>query len=247
MIKFSIKIDDESHSLNEEDGIGLDKIGDLLKTLYNAIDNGTDHKVTLGKIRGNCYALDFYTKDNGLYENFLTVHKNIEQLSVDDLTYEQKKYAVTLKTVLGGKFYLTAYDKDDKEIAAINEIGKKQITSFYYSTDTVYGILSELGSSTLSSAKKHIYIDGISYKIFISKDQDLELKEFYGTQKLRVELRQKRSSADGHIVNSELLSFTALSKGNLIDNLNEEGEIPLEILKGTHTIEDILNNIYANR
>lgn len=247
MIKFSIKIDDDVHSLNKENGISVDKIGDLLKTLYNAIDNGTGHKVTLGQIRGNCYALDFYTKDNGLYENFLTVHKNIEQLDIDALTYEQKKYAVSLKSILGGKFYLTVYDKDDKEVAAINEIGKKQITSFYYSTDTVYGVLSELGSSTLTSAKKHIYIDGINYKIFISKDQDLELKPFYGTHKLRVELRQKRSSADGHIINSELLSFTSVSKGNLIDNLKNSEFIDLEILKDTHTIEDILNNIYASR
>jgi hypothetical protein len=247
MIKFSIKIDDELHSLNEEDGIGLDKIGDLLKNLYNAIDNGTEHKVTLGNVRGNCYALDFYTKDNGLYENFLTVHKNIAQLDIDALPYEQKRYAASLKIILGGKYFLTAYDNEDKEIAEINEIGKKQITSFYYSTDTVYGILSELGSSTLTSAKKHIYIDGIAYKIFISKDQDLELKPFYGTHKLRIELRQKRSTADGHIINSELLSFTAVSKGNLIDNLNESELIDLEILKDTHTIEDILNNIYASR
>jgi len=247
MIKFSIKIDDEAHSLNKEDGISFDKIGDLLKTLYIAIDNGTDHKVTLGNIRGNCYALDFYTKDNGLYENFLTVHKNLEQLDVDALPYEQKRYAASLKAVLGGKYYLSAYDKDDNKIAAISEFGKKQFASFYYSTDTIYGILSELGSSTLTSAKKHIYIDGIDYKIFISKDQDLELKPFYGTHKLRVELRQKRSSADGHIVNSELLSFTSVSKGNLIDNLNDSEPIDLQILKDTHTIEDILNNIYASR
>ncbi|GGB30262.1 MULTISPECIES: hypothetical protein [Mucilaginibacter] len=247
MIKFSIKIDDEAHSLNEEDGIGLDKIGDFLKNLYCAIDNGTEHKVTLGNVRGNCYALDFYTRDNALYENFLTVHKNIEQLDVDSLPIEQKRYAASLKAILGGKYFLTAYDKNDQEVAAINEIGKKQIASFYYSTDTVYGILSELGSSTLTSAKKHIYIDGIGYKIFISRDQDLELKPFYGTHKLRIELRQKRSSTDGHIVNSELLSFTAVSKGNLIDNLNDSDAIELKILKNTHTIEDILNSIYASR
>jgi hypothetical protein len=247
MIKFSIKIDDDVHSLNKENGITIEKIGELLKTLYSAIDNGTGHKVTLGQVRGNCYALDFYTKDSGIYENFITVHKNIEQVEIDELTYEQKKYAVTLKSILGSSFYLTAYDKEDKEIAAINEIGKKQITSYYYSTDTVYGIVSELGSSTLTNVKKHIYIDGVSYKIFISKDQDLELKPFYGTQKLRVEIRQKRSTTDGHIINSELNSFTVLGKGSLIDNLNESDNLDLEILKGTHTIEDILNNIYANR
>jgi hypothetical protein len=247
MIKFSIKIDDEAHTLNERDGISFDKIGDLLKALYTAIDNGSGSKVTLGEIKGNCYALDFYTKDNAIYENFLTVHRNIEQVGVDDLTFEQKKYAATLKLVLGGKYYLTAYDKEDSPVAEINEIGKRQLTSYYYSTDTVYGILSELGSSTLASSKKHIYLDGVNYKIFISKDQDLELKPFYGTHKIRAELRQKRSSVDGHIINSELISFITVSRGNLIDNLNEVGYVDLEILKDAHTLEDILNSIYANR
>jgi len=247
MKKFSLKIDDEVHSLNEQDGISLEKIGDLLKALYSAIDNGTGNKVTLGDIRGNCYALDFYTKDDGIYDNFLTVHRNIEQVGVDDLTFEQRKYAATLKLILGGKFYLTAYDDRNEPIAEINEIGKRQLTSFYYSTDTVYGILSELGSSTLANSKKHIYLDGISYKIFISKDQDFDLKPFYGTHKIRAELRQKRSSVDGHIINSELKSFIAVSKGNLIDNLSNSDGIDLEALKGIHTLEDVLNNIYANR
>jgi hypothetical protein len=214
MIKFSIKIDDDVHSLNKENGIPIDKIGELLKALYGAIENGTGHKITLGQVWGNCYALDFYTKDTGIYDNFIAVHKNIEQVEIDDLPFEQKKYAVTLKSILGKDFYLTAYDQDDTPVAAIDDIGKKQIRSYYYSTDTVYGIVSELGSSTLTNAKKHIYIDGLGYKIFISKDQDLEIKPYYGTQKLRVEIRQKRSTTDGHIINSELNSFTVLSKGN---------------------------------
>jgi hypothetical protein len=247
MIKFSIKIDDDVHSLNAENGIGLDKIGDLLKALFGAIDNGTGSKITLGDVRGNCYALDFFTKDQGIYENFLTVHRNIEQVGVDDLTFEQKKYAATLKIVLGGKYYLTAYDKEYIPVAEINEIGKKQLTSFYYSTDTVYGILSELGSSTLANSKKHIYLDGINYKIFISGAQDLELKPYYGTHKIRAEIRQKRSSVDGHIINSELISFLTVNKGNLIDNLKSSDFIDLESIKEIRTLEDVLNSIYANR
>jgi len=247
MIKFSIKIDDEAHSLTKEDGIPINKIGDLLQKLFTAIDNGTGNKITLGHVRGNCYALDFYTQDIGLHNNFITVHKNIEQVDLDDLPFEQKQYASALKVVLGGKYYLKAYDENGIEVAAINEIGKKQLTSYYYSTDTVYGVLSELGAPNLNNSKKHILLDGVGYKIYISKDQDLELKPFYGTDKLRVELKQKKSSADGHIVNSELLSFTKVGKGNFIDNLKEAENLDLEILKGTHTIEDILNNIYAIR
>jgi hypothetical protein len=247
MFKFSIKIDDDSHSLTKEDGIPINKIGELLQTLFNAVDDGTGSKCTLGQVRGNCYALDFFTPNIGVYHNLIVVHKNVEQVEVDDLSIEQKKYAATLKTILGGKYYLKAYDNDGKEIAAINDIGKKQLTSYYYSTDTVYGVLSELGSASLSNTRKHIFLDGVSYRIYISKDQDLQLKPYYGTHKLRVELRQKRSVIDGHIVNSELQSFTSVSTGNLADNLKEVGYIDLEMIKNTHTIEDILNNIYAIR
>ncbi|WP_295651928.1 hypothetical protein [uncultured Mucilaginibacter sp.] len=247
MIKFSIKIDDEAHSLTKEDGIPINKIGELLQKLLAAIDNGTGNKVTLGQVRGNCYALDFYTQDIGLHNNFITVHKNIEQVEIDDLPHEQKQYAAALKVVLGGRYYLKAYDDEGTEIAAINDIGRKQLTSYYYSTDTVYGILSELGSANLSTAKKHIFLDGVPYRIYISKDQDLELKPYYGTDKLRVELRQRKSSIDGHIVNSDLLSFAKVGKGNLIDNINNSEDFDLPILRGVHTIEDILNSIYANR
>lgn len=247
MIRFSLKFDDENHSLTKEDGISFDKIGELLENLYSVIDNGTGSKCTLGQIRGNCYALDFYTNDIGLHNNFIIVHKNLEQVDVDDLTQDQKKYANTLRTILGGKYYLKAYDNNGVEIAAISEIGLKKLTSYYYSTDTVYGVLSELGSTSLNSNRKHIYLDGVGYRIFISKDQDIELKPHYGTDKLRVELRQKRSSVDGHIVNSELISFTNVSVGNLADNLSQLSEVDLEILKGVHTIDDILNRIYAIR
>jgi hypothetical protein len=247
MVKFSIKIDDKSHSLTKENGVSMDKIGELLQTLYKAIDNGHGNKCTLGNIRGNCYALDFYTEEVSLYNNFISVHKNIEQVEYDDLQFEQQKYASTLKSILGGKFYLKAYDSEGQEVAAISDIGKKQLTSYYYTTDTIYGVLSELGSNSLSNHKKHIYVDGINYKIFISKDQDLELKPFYGTNKLRIGLRQKRSTVDGHVVSSELLSFISVGTTTLAESLKEAGYIELNILKDTHTIEDILNKIYENR
>lgn len=248
MIKFSIKIDDDNHSLTKEDGIDLSKIGELLQNLHEAIDNGAESKCTLGQIRGNCYALDFYTKDEGLYNNFITVHKNIEQVDVDDLPTEQKKYANTLKTILGDKYFLTAYDNDSKEIAAISEINEKKFIKFYYTTDTIYGVLSELGSgSRLASSKKHIYINGTTYKIYLSKDQDLKLKDYYGTQKLRVEVKQKRSSTDGHVISSELESFVPINSSNLSQSLSNEGYIDFALIKDTNSIEDILNRIYANR
>lgn len=127
-----------------------------------------------------------------------------------------------------------------------NYIGKKTNIGHYYTTDAVYGVLTELGSPNLN-VKKHICVDGLPYRVYITKEQDLELKKYYGTQKLRVEILQKRSSYDGHIITSELESFVPISGKNLIDSLADEGYIDFELIKETNSIEDILNRIYANR
>jgi len=248
MLKFSIKIDDDSHSLTKENGINLDKVGDLLQKLYNAIELGTGSKITLGEVRGNCYALDFFSEDLNIHNAFVVVHQNIAELSIDDLPPEQRPYANSLKVVLGNRYFMKAYNKDGEEIAKISDIVKTELPSYYYSTDSVYGVLSELGSPSLLSNKKHIFIDGVSYKIYITKEQDLDLRKYYGVNKLRFELRQKRSSITGNIISSELKSFIQVGNKGFYKNFEDEkDDLNLEIIKDSHTIEDILNAIYASK
>ncbi|WP_259067268.1 hypothetical protein HDF24_11760 [Mucilaginibacter sp. X4EP1] len=246
MIKFSIKIDDEDHTLSKENGIPINEIAPLLASLFNAIDTGSGEKLTLGQVRGNCYALDFYSEDAGYLNNFTAVHRNIQEISLEDLEPEQQKYASNLKTVLGNKYYLTAYDSESKELAVIANIEPASLIQFYYTSDTIYGVVSELGSGNrLSAKKKHICIDGFSNRISISKEQDIDLKQYYGSHQLRVEVRQKRSIIDGRIVSCELEDFVILSENSLTENLKSEGYVDFELIKNTHTIEDILNRIYA--
>lgn len=245
MYKFSLKIDDDSHSLTKEDGIPFDKIGELLQSLYNAIDPKSNIKCTLGQIRGNCYALDFYTEEKKYENNFIVVHKNIEDISINELDKTQKEYAQTLRKVLGDKYYIKAYDSNNVEVASIKKIGTKVEYDSYYTLKTIYGIVSELGGTSLTSAKKHIRVDGIPYNIKISKDQDIELKPYYGTDKLRIKIKQKRSQGKGRIIEAELLSFITVSGNTLIENLKEIGYIDFNLIKNTHTIEDLVNKIYG--
>lgn len=246
MYKFSLKIDDDAHSLTKEDGIPFDKIGELLQRLYSAIDPKSNTKCTLGQIRGNCYALDFYTEDKRYEENFISVHKNLEAISFKDLDPTQKDYATSLRKVLGGKYNIKAYDSSNIEVAYIKEIGSKVDHDTYYSLKTIYGIVSELGGASLISSKKHIKLDGIHYNIKISKVQDIELKPYYGTHKLRIKLKQKRSQIKGRVVDAELLSFVVISQKDLIENLKAEGYIDFDLIKDTHTIEDLVNKIYGH-
>lgn len=245
MYKFSLKIDDDNHSLTKEEGISFNKVGELLQSLFNAIDPKSDIKCTLGQIRGNCYALDFYTEEERYVSNFVIVHKNIEDIPFNNLDTQQKEYARTLRKVLGGKYFIKAYDSSNTEIATIKEIGTKENYDTYYTHKTIYGIVSELGGASLNSSKKHIKIDGIPYSIKISKDQDFELKPYYGTDKLRIKLKQKRSQGKGRIIEAELLSFITVNKSSIIENLKSEGYIDFSLIKDTHTIEDLVNKIYG--
>lgn len=225
MLKFSLKIDDDGHSLTKEDGIPFDKIGELLQSLYEAIDPKSDIKCTLGQIRGNCYALDFYTEEEKYVANFVVVHKNIEGIAFEDLEPNQKKYAKSLRKVLGDKFYLSAYDSNEEKIASIKDIGHNLSQDTYYTTKTIYGVISELGATSLNAIKKHINIDGIGYKIKISKDQDIELKPHYATDKLKIRIKQKRSLEKGRIIDAELISFIKVNDNSIIDNLKNEGYV----------------------
>lgn len=246
MYNFSIKFDDKLHSLNSENGISMNLVGDLLKDLYSAIDLDNNVKCTLSNIRGNCYALDFSTEHKDHLDRFVVVHKNIQDVPINDLELEQKKYAKTLGKVMDGKFYVNAYDNEKNKIASINEIIRKKEISYYYSQKTIYGYISELGSKNLDSEKKHVIIDGFPYRIYISSDLDLQLKPFYKTEKLSMKIKIKRSFEKGSIVNAEMISFKEVGKSSLIENLKSEGFIPLNILKdNNNSLEGLLNSIYG--
>lgn len=245
MYKFSLKIDDENHSLTKEEGIPFDKIGALLQCLYDAIDPNSNIKCTLEGIRGNCYALDFTTEEARFESNFVVVHKNIEGIAYDQLEPKQKKYAAELKKILGTRYFINAYDSLGNKIASIKEIGLKDNIETYYTQKTIYGIISQLGAPSLNAPKKSISIDGIPYKIKISKVQDLELKQFYGSDKLMIKIKQRRSQVRGRVIDAELLSFIKVSKNSIIENLEAEGYIDFELIKNTHTIDDLVNKIYG--
>ncbi len=246
MFTFSLKIDDEEKSLTVQNGIPFERIAELLEKLFQAIDPHTDTKCTLSSIQGNSYCLKFNTDDQKYHDNFEVVHRNIEQVQMDELEPSQKEYAKCLKKVLGTRYYLTAYDNAEKPIASIKEVGIKTVIDYYFSTETVYGILSELGGISVNANKKHIYVDGVSYRIYISGTQDLELKPYYGTHKLMVKVRHKRSASDGHIISAEMISFTVIAEMDIVDNLKEVGYIDFALIKDANSMDEIVKRIYGD-
>lgn len=178
-------------------------------------------------------------------ERFIVVHKNIQDVPVNDLETEQRKYAKTLGKVMDGKYFVNAYDNEKKKIASINEIISSKDIKYYYSHKTIYGYIAELGSKKIDSERKHVMIDGFAHRIYISGDLDLELKPYYKTQKLSMKIKIRRSFEKGSIVNAEMISFKKVGELSLMENLKNEGFIPLEIMNEKTSLEGLINSIYG--
>jgi hypothetical protein len=244
--KFSIQIDDEKHSLSSSNGISIKYLWELLRDLYKSIAPEDEPKLTLNAIRGNCYALDFITAEKQYEENFIRVHKNIQELSDSDLAPEEREYSRTLKKVLGGKYYLNAYDSNRTKVATIKDLSREKRLTKYFVYKTIYGVVSELGGKNLYAEKKHIKVHGVPYNIDISKDVDQKLKNYYGTRKLKIKIKAKMSFDNDRIVSAELVDFTEVGENSLVENLEKEGYIDLELIKNTSTVNDIIDRIYGN-
>lgn len=244
--KFSIQIDDENHTLSSEKGISMQYLSELLRDLYKAIDMDNGDNCTLSNVRGNCYALDFVSEKENHYERFKIVHKNIERLNLIDLNQSERKYADTLKKVLGGRYYLNAFDSDKKIVASIKGLGELKELKCYYTQKTVYGILSEIGGKTINTENKHVRLDGVNYQISISKDDDLSLKEYYRTRKLKIKIKQKRSIKDNSVISAEMLGFEPVGEKSLSENLKETGFIDFNMTRNIKTVEDIIDKLYGD-
>lgn len=243
--KFTLKLDDEEKSLSAKDGLPFQKLGELLIALYKAVDSGENTKCTLSEIITGSYGAILSTDDERTYSNLEIVHRNIEQNPIDELEGAQRDYAYTLKRVLGGKLRIIALNNENKEVASIKDLDKTTNIETYYSTETLYGVLSQIGSPHVNATKKYIYIDGVDYRISVTREQDSDLKQYYTTHKLRVKVRHKRSAADGHIMSAEMLSFVVVEQTDIIDTLKDIGYVDLEILKEAHTMDEIVNRIYG--
>lgn len=245
--KFSIQIDDEKHSLTAERGISIQKLAEFLTALYEAIDLGEGSNCTLSRVRGNCYALDFNTQSESQYGRFKVVHKNLQEISPSSLNPSERKYQKTLNKLLGNNYYLRAYDMDKNVIATLKDFGEDKEIKYYYSQKIIYGIVSEIGGRKVDSHNKHIIIDGLGYRINISKEEDLQLKQYYRTHKLRLKVKLKKSLKNSKIISADLMTFSEVSGGKLTENLKKEGFIELEGFKGITTLDQIIEKIYEHK
>ncbi|WP_339707572.1 hypothetical protein [uncultured Kriegella sp.] len=245
MYKFSLKFDDKNHSLSAEKGLPIDILSELLKDLYKAIDLDKEANCTLSNIRGNCYALDFNSLEETHLERFKIVHKNLQDVPLNILEGDEKKYGITLKKVLGDDYYVVAYDENNNEVASIKEFKSSKEIKYYYTYQTIYGYLSELGGKSINSKTKHIKVDGYPFNIYIDKDLDLLLKPHYRTDKLSMKIKLKRFFEKGNVVSATMDGFKVVHGKTLMGTLKDEGFIDLNIFKEVTSIDGLIDSLYG--
>lgn len=243
--KFSIKIDNQEHSLTKEDGIPIESVGEILTALAKAI-NFDSTKVTLEEIRGNCYAMDFTTTDERPYNTFYDLHTRLEVVSEDDLSDNEALYAKALRKVIRKHgVYVEALNSDRKRIAKITDLlPSKEASSIHYHK-TIYGTIISFGgkNENKSQAVVEIY-DGTKLSIFLSKDHEFKmlevLRSVYKQRPIRMKVRVKVSQNSSK-KQYFLESFHVPSKTTLYENIS------LSIQNQSDVFGDLLDSESAVR
>lgn len=236
--QFSLTINDPSRSMNPENGVSICELGTLFCDMYAATDPGDKSKCILYGVSNHGYTPNFVTDSNLRYERFIDVHKNIRERGINDLTDKEAKYAKTLKRILKDGLFLEPHDKDDNLITTIYPSEIQETVKGYYTVSSIFGTISEMGSPSLEKGT-HIYLHKTDYKIFTNKEQDVALRAFYRSGKLRLKVRLKKSLDTNRIINGTLIAFEPLTGLSLIDAVSTLPDSAFEVFEGINNQEDL--------
>jgi hypothetical protein len=221
----TLRFDNEDHSLTAKNGLPIEKLAELLLSLSKCVSADDKNPLTLSEIRGNCYAIQISTPVFTLYENLKVVHKKISENDFSGLNNDQKKYAIKLKSILGNKLSLTAYDNDKNFNVEVSEIVLPVQPDYFYEIGSVYGIITSIGGSAIDG-KTVIHVNRVPYDIEISTQHESELLQYYKKDRMRFLVRKKITTEKKEIVSAKLEHFEVSPKKEFVN-----------------TVEDIRNNL----
>ncbi len=206
---FTLRFDDEQHSLTRFNGLSVQQVGEILLSLSEAVGLGKNQSLVLSEVRGNCYALEFTTESATLQESLKVIHSKISQNDYKGLNTGQRKYAHKLQGVLGEKLFLKAYDKEKSYEVRVEKIEMPSMPTHYYELGDIYGIITSIGGNTIDG-KANIKINQEDYPIEISPKQERVLVSEYKKNRLRLSVRKKIIFETDKISMAELLDFEVL-------------------------------------
>ena len=76
---FTLRFDNEDHSLTAKNGLPIEKLAELLLSLSKSVNTDEKNPLILSEIRGNCYAIQVTTPIFTVHENLKVVHRKISE------------------------------------------------------------------------------------------------------------------------------------------------------------------------
>lgn len=235
---FTLRFDNEDHSLTAKNGLPIDKLAELLLSLSKSVNTDEKNPLILSEIRGNCYAIQVTTPVYTVHENLKVVHRKISENDFSGLNNDQKKYASKLKSILGNKLTLSAYDNNKSFEVELSEIVLPAQPEYYYEIGTIYGIITSIGGSAVDG-KAVIHVSKVAYDIEISNEQEIKLLNHYKKDKIRFLIRKKLTTEKKDIVSAKLESFEVLTKNDFVTTVKDiRNTLPEDFFN------DLNNNYY---
>ena len=227
--EFTLRFDDDKHTLSIENGIPAIEIGPLITSLAEALHLGKDQSFILSEIKGNCYALKFSTNSVTVFEELKVIHRKVSNNEYTGFTSEQKRYVTKLKHVLGGKYYLDAYDTPKDYKVRVREVNLPEVPVCYYEIGSLYGVITSIGGKTLDG-KSSISVNQADFKIEINDTQEDQLIQYYKKAKLLLTVKKKINFETDKIVSAQLLDFEIVGTkkfGELAKDLQTNSSLDL--------------------
>lgn len=237
--KFALNINDDKQQLSPEDGLDFGDLSDLTGHLKKILNSKKEGKCTLSSIENHGYTPNFITKSEVVYDNFIRVHKNIQEKSINDLTKDEATYANTLKRILSTDKYVEPLDNNKQPLFRLTSKDIESTVENYSVITSQSGIVSEIGSPKLED-NRHIYLHNIDYKIYITAAQEQLLKEQYRKGFVELKLKQRRSIKSGRILNAILITLKVKSEETIAESLSSLTKEELTIFENINTQDDII-------
>ncbi|MBX2928873.1 MAG: hypothetical protein KF852_13640 [Saprospiraceae bacterium] len=211
LFHFTLRFDDDEHSLTAQDGLPAGRVGELLVDLSQALNLKNSKSLVLSEIRGNCYALQLTTHSVSIHERLKIIHSKVSENDYRGFTAEERKYVHTLKAVLGNKLHLNAYDESKSFKVKVEEIKLPKNPDHYFENASAYGIITSIGGTSLEG-KSYIKINQEDFQIEINQKQEKTLLNYYKKNRIRFSIRKKINFETDKISSAMLLDFEILEQ-----------------------------------
>lgn len=219
--KFSLKFDSDHGDIDFSNAISIDELGELLRSLYAAIDASKNDKVILSTVVDNCYELGIVTANPAIETRVEKLAKNICEKSDLELTQRESRFKASIVKSLKQGWFLEILNADGIPVVTLPYGFNEKVVETYNSIKNIEGFICEIGNKELDAKSLHIYLSDYDFKIFLDIDQHDSLMKFYRKAKIRAKVNLKKSLTTDKILSASLIDFKHKNEFNFPYNLND--------------------------